>query len=469
VRARSVGARALVLQLRNTGRHRSPGTFFVCGLSSVVAQQRAAVVADVAVARPPCRRCCTGTRSSGSLAGASAPHRIPNVGPCPRAKPATPISAFTRPAPKSRPRRRATSAASCRARSTCLWLACWCCRALHACWAAAPLALLARWGAGGQSRARWLDGGWLVLSQRVARPQAPHALAVMMLLLCPWLALRTAHGLTHVRRVHITGVIPSRRACSCPVTRTRGSPPAASWPRPAVLATAGARVSAAAAPPASIHPRPASPSACLTVETRCGDHTGNLSSCPVPDLTYLEEYYSLDTDCSDGLSMDEFRHTTTLFDQPSYLVLIHYPLPRRVSDFARTMIDRKWAEVFAAADADRDEQLSFLEWLRLFRDYKPTFRHCGQALRDRFYRLANTLGRRPSGAFPIKPCATCPEYWWAAAVLARIQSVWWRDGCDWDPPYLARSCNKNEAKTIVTGSSASRACTAVVGTSCTVR
>eukprot|EP01047_Picozoa_sp_COSAG01_P049236 COSAG01_NODE_4862_length_4677_cov_3.891219_5_plen_311_part_00 len=217
-------------------------------------------------------------------------------------------------------------------------------------------------------------------------------------------------------------------------------------------------------------PHPALPSACLTVETRCGDHTsGNVSNCPVPDLTYLDEYYSLDTDCSDGLSMDEFRHTTTLFDQPSYLVLVHYPLPRRVNDFAKAIIDRKWAEVFAAADADRDEQLSFLEWLRLFRDYKPTFRHCGQALRDRFYRLANTLGRRPSGAFPIKPCATCPEHWWAAAILARIPSVWWREGCDWDPPYLARSCNENEAQTIVTGSSASRTCMAVVGTSCTVR
>ena len=80
-----------------------------------------------------------------------------------------------------------------------------------------------------------------------------------------------------------------------------------------------------------------------------GGRTGNASNCPVPDLTYLDEYYSLDTDCSDGLSMAEFQRTTTLFDGPSYLALVPYPLPRAVSSFAKTMIESKWAKAFAAA------------------------------------------------------------------------------------------------------------------------
>lgn len=138
-------------------------------------------------------------------------------------------------------------------------------------------------------------------------------------------------------------------------------------------------------------------------------------SCPVEDTTYCDEFHSLDLDCDGVLSLGEAAETTTWYDEPSYHELTPLSLyPSNTGEFGKISANHRWNLLLEALDGNDDGHLSIFDWLKGSRVYKPTYRHCGEVLEDKFFRYINQADRSlggSNGAFPIQPCATCETRW----------------------------------------------------------
>ena len=156
--------------------------------------------------------------------------------------------------------------------------------------------------------------------------------------------------------------------------------------------------------------------ACWSTHTLPANRTYGNESCPVEDWGYCDEFHSLDVDCDGVLSLQEARETTTWFGAPSYHALTPLSMVDSGSGSGITsmLMEHTWDMVLGAADGDDGGSFTIFDWLKISRVYKPTYRHCGEVLADRFFRWSKQSDRPrggTNGAFPIKPCDTCPERW----------------------------------------------------------
>jgi len=126
------------------------------------------------------------------------------------------------------------------------------------------------------------------------------------------------------------------------------------------------------------------------------------ASCPVEDLSYCDEFRSLDADCTAALTLAELRHCASM---SGAFVRAEVLQGYRAGSYLRLRGEARWSALHARFDEDGDGNLTLLDWLAMRGRYAHPMPSCGAALADARY-----SGRT---AMPIRPCEGCAEHWLA--------------------------------------------------------
>jgi len=119
--------------------------------------------------------------------------------------------------------------------------------------------------------------------------------------------------------------------------------------------------------------------------------------CLVEDLSYCDEFTSIDTDCNGMLTASELSFCETMAGYESMHAYIGLD-PRA---YVRVVVEERWAQHFDVYDRDQDGNLTLVDWLAMRQQYVHTFSSCGEAMHDPRYLTHTRL--------PIKPCPDCGD------------------------------------------------------------